>query len=94
MLARHGLICGMVLMALSAAPALAVENFIPQGHAYAPDNQMLPRLNSSEDRVNLETDLIETEIYRVQRQRQLFNSELNRFINDQHPDPTDQSLDY
>jgi hypothetical protein len=94
MLARRGLMLGLLVVGLGAAPALAVENFIPQGHVYAPGEEMLPPLNSPEDRVNLGADLLQSEIYAQQHQRQLFNSELNRFINEQHPDPTDNSLDY
>jgi hypothetical protein len=94
MLAKRGLLCGVILVALNAAPALTVENFIPQGHTYGPDQEILPPLNSTEDRINLGADLLQSEIYVQQRQRQLFNSDLNRFINDQHPDPTDNSLDY
>jgi hypothetical protein len=94
MLRRYGLVCGLILAALNVAPAPAVENFIPQGHTYGPGQELLPSLNSTEDRINLGADLLQTEIYVEQRQRQQFNSELNRFINEQHPDPTDNSLDY
>lgn len=93
MLLRRGLVLA-VMMAAGAASAGAAENFIPQGHSYSPGRELLPRLNSEQDRVNLGTDLLQSEIYRIQRQRQQFNSELNRFIYDQNPDPTDNSLDY
>ena len=57
------LILGCAVLALSAAPALAVENFIPLGQNYAPGDDTLPPIGSEQDRVNAQVDIYETEIY-------------------------------
>ena len=86
----------MALAILVAVPiqASAAENFIVRGHSYAPGDDQLPPLNSERDDVNLQTDILESEIYITQRQRKLFDSELSRFINNQELTGPDQSLDY
>lgn len=65
------------------APAFAAENFIPSGHTYSPDNQPLPPLNSRQDKINLNADLIQSEIDRKQRERKLLDSKFQRFISEQ-----------
>lgn len=72
----------------------AAENFIPQGHSYAPDSGGLPPLNSPEDNVDNRTDVLQTEIYVRERQRKQFDSDLNRFIYSQELVPSDNTIDY
>ncbi|CAN5509821.1 hypothetical protein BH10PSE7_BH10PSE7_00690 [soil metagenome] len=79
----RAVILGVALVILAAAPAAADENFIPGGHSYSPDSGGLPPLNSEQDRINAQADMIQAEIYTKQREQQLFNSQLRRFQNEQ-----------
>jgi hypothetical protein len=66
-------------LGLAAVPAVAAENFIPQGHGYQPGNEALPPLNSEQDRITLQTDIYESELYVKQRRQKVFESRMNRF---------------
>jgi hypothetical protein len=62
-----------------AGSGQAAENFIPRGHSYQPGEETLPPINSEQDRINLQTDLYESELYVRQRQQKVFESRMNRF---------------
>jgi hypothetical protein len=79
---------------LLLAPAFADENFIPGGHTYSPDNEPLPKLNSEQDDINLNADLLQSEINRQQRERKLLDSQFQRFISEQELKGGDYSPDY
>ena len=66
--------------ALFLLPDGLSKTFIPGGHTYSPDNDPLPELNSEQDNVNLNADLIQSEINRQQRERKLLDSQFQRFI--------------
>jgi hypothetical protein len=70
-------------MALWPVEAGAVENFIPLGHNYAPDDSVLPEFNSDQDRFNGQVDIYETEIYTRQRFLKENNSYVRHFLNSQ-----------
>ena len=72
--------------ATAIAPALAAENFIPKGHTYTPDQSSLPPLNSAQDRINLQADILESEIYVAQRTRKLQENDFSRFLYSQSLD--------
>jgi hypothetical protein len=86
----------MALMALglSGLPLQAAENFVPKGHLYTPGDPALPDLNSDEDQLNNGTDVYESELYVLKRDRKIFDSQLNRFFSDQQPPGGDFSPDY
>jgi hypothetical protein len=63
-----------------AGTALAIENFVPYGHLYAPDSGPLPPLNSPRDKIDAQTDVYQTEIWKKQMERKLFDSNMDRFI--------------
>jgi hypothetical protein len=65
------------ILALATA-AGAAENFVPLGLGYSPDRQQLPPLNSALDALNAQTDVYESEINRIQRQRAIQATELAR----------------
>jgi hypothetical protein len=67
----------MGILALVTA-AGAAENFVPLGLGYSPDRQQLPPLNSALDALNAQTDVYESEINRIQRQRAIQATELAR----------------
>jgi hypothetical protein len=66
-------------LGLAGTAATAEENFIPQGHGYQPGNEVLPPLNSDQDRITLQTDIYESELYAKQRRQKVFESRMNRF---------------
>jgi hypothetical protein len=68
-------IIGIVALATAAG---AAENFVPLGLGYSPERQELPPLNSALDALNAQTDIYESEIDRIQRQRALQATELAR----------------
>jgi hypothetical protein len=65
------------ILALATA-AEAAENFVPLGLGYSPERQELPPLNSALDALNAQTDIYESEIDRIQRQRAIQATELAR----------------
>ena len=75
-------------------PALAAENFIPGGHTYSPNNIPLPDLNTEQDNINLNADIIQSEINTKQRERKLLDSQMQRFIGEQELQGGDYTLEY
>ena len=75
-------------------PTLAAENFIPGGHTYSPDNIPLPDLNTEQDNINLNADIIQSEINTKQRERKLLDSQMQRFIGEQELQGGDYTLEY
>jgi hypothetical protein len=65
------------ILALATA-AGAAGNFVPLGLGYSPERQELPPLNSALDALNAQTDVYESEIDRIQRQRAIQATELAR----------------
>lgn len=80
------LIAGLsvVVFALSflaaADPTNADEVYLPRGHAYGPDFDVLPPLNSSSDRINAMADIREAELRREQRDQRIFQEQFDMFI--------------
>lgn len=86
-------ILGCAVLALSAAPALAVENFIPLGQNYAPGDDSIPPIGSEQDRINAQLDIYETENYGEALREKQFETRLNHF--QQEPrSPGDDFRDY
>ena len=65
------------LMSL-AGGAQSAENFVPMGLGYSPERQELPPLNSTLDELTAQTDVYESEIHRIQRERAIQATELAR----------------
>jgi len=96
---RKSVLVAISLLGSTALFSLAVpaaENFIPQGHSYAPDQPALPPLNSHQDLVNLGADMLQSRIDVSQRSAKLQDSEFNRFIYSQNMDEGSDTyrLDY
>ncbi len=49
---------------LAGADAQAEQNYIPSGHAYGPNFERLPPLNSRQDKIHAQADIYEAEIRR------------------------------
>lgn len=84
----------LLVTALGAAPAMALENFIPLGHNYSPDDEVLPEFSGTQDRINTQTDLYETEVYIGERFQAEQDSNMRRFLNNQELEGGDYSIDY
>ncbi len=80
---RVVLVAAVLGLAMAPVPALAVENFIPLGHNYSPDDSVIPEFNSEQDRLNGQVDIYETEIYTRQRFAKENNTYVRRFLNSQ-----------
>jgi len=52
--------------------------YMPQGHAYAPGDEPLPPINSARSQFETQVDILQTEIYRRNYDRRLFESEMFR----------------
>ena len=88
------LILGCAVLALSAAPALAAENFIPLGQNYAPGDDTLPPIGSEQDQVNAQTDIYQTEAYhRALREKQM-ESRIQQLSDQEFGTLDDSHLDY
>jgi hypothetical protein len=61
-----GLIMGSALVLGLSAASAQQKTFIPSGHLYGPNATNLPHPNSRRSRINAQTDIYETEIYRSQ----------------------------
>jgi hypothetical protein len=75
---KIGIGAAMIGLAALATAAGAAENFVPLGLGYSPERQELPPLNSALDALNAQTDVYESEIDRIQRQRAIQATELAR----------------
>lgn len=87
-------IAAAALLAASAMPAMAYENFIPLGHNYSPDESELPQLNSDRDKINAQTDIFEAEIYTRQRDAKEFNTQVQQFRTQQEYTGSNGFIDY
>lgn len=84
----------LVISALAVAPAAAYENFIPLGHNYSPEEQVLPEFSGTKDQINTQTDVYETEVYVGERFQAEQDSHMKRFLNNQELEGGDYSIDY
>jgi hypothetical protein len=81
-------------MLVGVGTAQAFENFVPLGTGYSPEITEIPAFDSERGRINQEADIIETEIYRLQRDDVRRDSHLNRFFSDAEVSGGDESIDY
>jgi hypothetical protein len=91
---RRLLVIAPALMVLGFPHASAFETFIPMGTGYSTEISEVPAFDSSRGRVNQEADIIETEIYRRQREAQMRDSRMSRFKSDPEVSGGDDSIDY
>ncbi len=75
------MLAGVAATVISTGGALAVDQFVPKGHSYAPGAERLPPLNSTADRINGQADIYEAEIYRIYRERAIHEAEMYRLEN-------------
>jgi hypothetical protein len=87
------LILGCAVLALSSAPALAMENFIPLGQNYAPGDDQIPPIGSEQDRINAQLDIYQTENYVRDLREKRFDTRLNHYQTEPR-NIGDEFLDY
>src|SRR5262249_42320901 len=90
----RGIILCLAFAGALLTPAFAAENFIPGGHSYSPENKPLPPLNSKQDDINLNADIIQSQINQQQRERKLLDSQFQRFISEQQLPGADYTPEY
>jgi hypothetical protein len=69
----------VLALLLVCGPAQAAENYIARGHAYSPDEPVLPDLNSEQDLINRQADIYEAELFIKQREQKIWETQQNRF---------------
>ncbi len=67
-------------LAATTQPVSADEYYIPRGHAYGPGMEVLPPLNSEQDRINAMADIREAEIQRRLREERMFQEQFNLWV--------------
>lgn len=77
-----------------ATTAQAFENFIPAGTGYSTEIITLPDLNSDQSKLNQQTDIYETEIYRKQRKYAEDDAKLRRFFSQNDSTGLNGKVDY
>jgi len=82
-----GFLAALTGLVMSASGAMAVENFIPSGHTYAPYAGPLPPLNSPQDKINSQVDIYQSQIWHSQVQQKQFESDWQR-LNNRDTSPT------
>lgn len=73
---------GCLLTALAGIPAgsaFAYENFIPLGTGYSTEIDSLPNFESDRGQVSVTTDVLETEVYRKNREAAEMDSQFRMF---------------
>lgn len=82
-IALAGAALAVVLAIGSGSGLRAEQNYVPGGHAYGPNYERLPRLNSKRDKLNAQADIYEAEIrrkrleLRIQMERMRLHHDLN-----------------
>ena len=82
------LAAAVLLAAVTGTAGAQESKYIPRGHMYAPDSPELPLLNSYRDNINNRADVRESELYRLHRERALWDTMMKRSHNtDFNPGP-------
>lgn len=87
-------LCLVSTICVVSGPALSYENFIPLGTGYSTDITEVPAFGSERAQVTQEADIIETEIYRADKEKAAAESSLRRFFSDTEVSGSDSSIDY
>lgn len=75
-----GVVAVLALGLVGVTGAGAAEYFIPKGHLYGPGTGQLPPPESRRAQLEAETDILETELYREEREDRLFYERFRDFI--------------
>ena len=92
---RYTVLAAAALLAVSALPALADQNFIPSGQDYGLGNDAAPPLDSEQSKFNAQVDIYQSEVYNRNLDQKQFDSRIFNLTNDQNPEGSDSDqLDY
>lgn len=90
----------LLCLALAALPfglsgaAHAYENFIPMGTGYSSEVDSLPRFESDRGQVSVTTDVLETEVWRRNREDAELDSRFRQFQSGNELDSNSDFIDY
>ncbi len=82
------------LLFVLAGPVMAYENFIPSGQGYSTEVDSVAEIDSARDKLNAQTDIIESDIYRKAREEQLKDSYMRRFFSEHEGSGSNFNIDY
>lgn len=92
---RYSLLAAAALLAVSALPAAADQNFIPMGQDYGLGNDAAPPLDSEQSKFNAQVDIYQSEVYNRNLSKKEFDSRIYNLTNEENPgDLDDDQLDY
>ena len=92
---RYSLLAATALLAVSALPALADQNFIPMGQDYGLGNDAAPPLDSEQSKFDAQVDIYQSEVYNRNLSKKEFDSRIYNLTNEENPgDLDDDQLDY
>jgi hypothetical protein len=84
----------IALMLSASAPAVAYENYIPLGAGYSTRVNRLPAFDSDEGKISQETDVYESELYRIKRKSVEDDSRFRQFFSSPESTGVDTHIDY
>ena len=92
---RYSLLAAAAVLALSAMPALADQNFIPMGQDYGLGQDAAPPLDSEQSQFNAQVDIYQSEVYNRNLDKKQFDSRIFNLTNSQTGTALDDNnLDY
>lgn len=92
---RYSLLAAAAVLALSALPSLADQNFIPAGQDYGLGLDTTPPLDSEQSKFNAQVDIYQSEVYNRNLEKKQFDSNIFNLTNEQQPGAADdEQLDY
>ena len=92
---RYSLLAAAAVLALSAMPALADQNFIPMGQDYGLGQDAAPPLDSEQSKFNAQVDIYQSEVYNRNLDKKQFDSRIFNLTNSQTGTALDDNnLDY
>jgi len=92
---RYSLLAAVAVIAVSALPAMADQNFIPMGQDYGLGNDAAPPLDSEQSKFNAQVDIYQSEVYNRNLSKKEFDSRIYNLTNEENPgDLDDDQLDY
>ena len=92
---RYSLLAAAAVLALSAMPALADQNFIPMGQDYGLGQDAAPPLDSEQSKFNAQVDIYQSEVYTRNLDKKQFDSRIFNLTNSQTGTALDDNnLDY
>jgi hypothetical protein len=90
----RSLLLAVLLGALSAPQAMAYENYLPLGAGYSPSVDTLPEFSSEAGRVSQQSDIYESELYRIGRTQIEEDSRFRQFFSDKDSNGIESHIDY